>query len=115
MQLDDTIDSLLGEQDEQKLFAKILERKRKLAHTRARLSQPLVGVELGEEEWRKIRAFARQALSKDEQGQGGLDHLTVTVMDCLEAGSADDLLFALLRVWRKCHALQPHLGSIEAE
>ena len=112
MELNETIDSLLEGHSEQELFALVLERKRKLAHDKDKTTQPAAGIQLDDVAWAKIEAFARRPIEKDEEGQGGLDHLTVTVQDCITSKDADDLLFALLRVWRKCYHLQPHLGSI---
>ena len=115
MELNDTIDALLEQHDERELFALVVERKRKLTHAKAKQTQPAVGLQLDSATWEKIEAFARRPIAKEEEGQGGLDHLTVTVLDCLAAKDkdADDLLFALLRVFRKCHHMQPHLGPIE--
>lgn len=113
MELNETIDGLLDQHSEQELFALVLERKRKTIHAKAKATQPVAGIQIDDAAWVKIEAFAHRPIGKDEEGQGGLDHLTVTVRDCIAARDVDDLLFALLRVWRKCYHLQPHLGPIE--
>ena len=114
MELNETIDGLLEGHSERELFALVLERKRKLAHAKAKTTQPVTGIQVDDAVWAKIEAFAHRPIEPQEDGQGGLDHLSVTVQDCLDAKDADDLIFALLRCWRKCYHLQPHLGPIEA-
>ena len=113
MELNKTIDQLLSDNDEHAVFAMVLERKRRMNHAKAKETQPSVGVQLDDAAWTKIESFARRPITKEEDGPGGLDHLTMTIQDCIASRDADDLLFALLRVWRKCHHLQPHLGPIE--
>ena len=113
MEINETIDNLLEQHDEAALFALVLERKRKTAHAKAKANQPAVGITLDDAAWNTVEAFARRPSARTKKGPGGLDHLTMTVRDCIAAKDADDLLFALLRVWRKCHHLQPHLGPIE--
>jgi hypothetical protein len=112
MQLNATIDGLLAQNSAQDLFALVLERQRKLAHDKDKAIQPAAGVKLDAAAWATITAFARRPIETAEEGQGGLDNLSVTVQDCITAKDADDLIFALLRCWRKCYHLQPHLGSI---
>ena len=113
-QLATRIDELLDVCNDGDLLGMLAERRRKKVHDKAKATQPKLGIDFAEEQWKVLQTFMTRSFEQDEAGQGGLDHLTVTVKDCLKARDADDLLFALIRAWRKCHALQPHLGAIES-
>jgi len=84
--------------------------KRKALQARDKLTQPEVGVAM--KRWDLLRAAMLADLTDAERAQQGLDYLCQSVQDSLAAGDVEDTIFALVRVWRKAWALQPHLGPI---
>ena len=91
----------------QDLFEAIHLEHRHRQHAIAKAAQP------AEATFASVVAVARQPHNDAERSQQGLDYLCQTVQDCIDAGDFDDVIFALVRVWRKCWALVPNLGPIE--
>jgi hypothetical protein len=77
----DTVDALLASHDDAELLATMVIRRRKMIHDNAKRLQPKLGLEFSEEQWKSLTTFMSRPIEKDEQGQGGLDGLTVTVKD----------------------------------
>ena len=109
----EAIDQLVLNHSENDLFRMVLERKRKLVHDKQKANQPAASIAVDEDTWKKIEDYAKRPIEGDEVGPGGLDHLSMIIVDCLTAKNFDDLLFSLIRVWRKTVHLQPHLGDID--
>ena len=119
-EIDDRINALLDVEDPRnrlEIFARIHEHRRKRAHAEARAKQPKLGVSSGDGAMQELVKAARKPLDDLDRdaGPGALEYLCETVHDCLDAGDLEDTVFALVRVWRKVWAMQPHLGPIERE
>jgi len=109
------IDGLLGEVDMAELVVAVHARKRHADHLEVKKGQPALGVELPKEQWDRLVAAMRAPLTAKEATASGVDYLCGTVQDCIDAGDYEDALFALIRLWRKVWAMQPHLGPIEGK
>lgn len=101
------------------IFARIHERRRARQHAKHKAEQPRADVKAGD--WGKLLTFTRAPLTDDDRSMeaGAMDYLLLTVQAAVDdaadgAGTIDDFVFALLRVWRKCWAAQSHhLGPVE--
>jgi hypothetical protein len=117
---DEQIDALLEADEKQsahpmEMFVRIHERKRKRQHAKAKAAQPKLGVSAAQPPnvMAGLRKYACQPITADEREQTGMDYLCQTVIDTLRGDSVEDVLHALVRVWRKQYAWQPHLDPIE--
>jgi hypothetical protein len=117
---DDQIDAVLAAheldnpEDQTALYARIHERKHKLAHAAAKATQPYLGL-AGTPAHTDLLAKLKEAwdapLTADERDAtpGDIEYLTLTVQDCIDAGDAEDAIFASLRLSRKLLGRNPHL------
>ena len=92
----------------------IAERKRKLAHAKAKAVQPELrvrGTAHHQHLFDKLKAFWDAPIDEHDkdQGPGAMEYLLLTLQDTLDAGDVEDLIFAALRVSRKALAGMPHL------
>jgi hypothetical protein len=132
---DDQIDALLSQNDNLIEIAQLLhERKRKLAHDAAKLTQPVLGlravsiqpvgkigevisVDAGADTLDRdaltatLQSAWNAPITDDEKSaaQGDIEYLILTIQDCVDSGDAEDLIFACLRLSRKLLARNPHL------
>jgi len=96
------------------LFLRIHERKRKLAHARAKATQPALGIRGAAGHpalLAKLKAAWDAPLTDDDKSaaQGDIEYLILTVQDCVDDGDVEDLIFAAMRLSRKLLGRNPAL------
>jgi hypothetical protein len=112
---DDQIDAILGQNDNLiEVAMRLQERKRKLAHAKAKAAQPALGIRAtaAHAELRdKLKAAWDAPITDAEKSaaQGDIEYLILTVQDCVDAGDVEDLIFASMRLSRKLLARNAHL------
>jgi hypothetical protein len=114
-EMDAQIDELDTQHDENALFVRIHERRRKRGHAAAKASQPALhvrGTALHDGLIETLKAEFRAPITTNEQEPTGMDYLLQTVQDCLDANDFEDSVFAMMRVVRKAYCWNRHLGPI---
>jgi hypothetical protein len=96
-----------------KLHQDIHNSRRRRAHIKAKLSQPQIITPHDQRDFDELVRALRASFTPEESVLGGLDQLAMTVKECESAGSFQDLLFALVRVYRKVW-FENRFGAIEA-
>lgn len=91
----------------------LMERKRLMDLTEAKKDQPELITKHAPEDVAKIQEALFAPLPPDPNPMYGLDLLVQTVVDTANTGNSEDVLFAALRVVRKCWGMMAHLPPIE--
>jgi hypothetical protein len=98
-----------GSQDD---LSAVHEERRILNHAKAKAIQPKLATRLAPADMVLLKAECQRRLAQEEQTYEGFDYLCQSVEDCLDAGNFEDVLYALVRVYRKAVGMQPHLQHI---
>jgi hypothetical protein len=112
---DEQLDAILGQNDNLiEVATRLHERKRKLAHAKAKADQPRIdirGTEIHDGLMGWLKGFWDAPVTEDEKScaQGDIEYLILTLQDCVDAGDVEDVIFAALRISRKMMARNPHL------